>query len=273
MSFKSLKLFLVAAFSVFLVLFSRSANAQEPLDTTKTAHEGKFDPAKIILEHVLDAHEFHFFSYQGSDGEEHEISIPLPVILYSPQRGLSAFSYARFHDHDSHGMYNGYKNEEGKIVAVDANGNVDEGVKVYDLSLTRNVVQMFIALILLVWILLSAASKYRKHGTNVAPTGHFRNSTFDRCQQVALNDHRVARQYHLAPAKVLNPKEVSPVVFRIGNGIQYQDSTDLCHSFDLQHARHDRIARKVALEKIFVSRDILYARHAFIIEINDLVDQ
>ncbi|TKK68658.1 F0F1 ATP synthase subunit A [Ilyomonas limi] len=171
MGFKSLKLFLVAAFSVFLVLFSHFANAQEPLDTKKTAKEGAFDPAKIILEHVMDAHEFHFFSYKGSDGEEHEISIPLPVILYSPQRGLSAFSYARFHDHDSHGIYNGYKNEEGKIVAVDANGNTDETVKVYDLSLTRNVVQMFIALILLVWILLTAASKYRKHGTNVAPTG------------------------------------------------------------------------------------------------------
>jgi len=171
MSFKSLKLLLVAAFSVFSVLFFHSADAQETLDTTKTAREGKFDPAKIIMEHVMDAHEFHFFSYKGSDGEEHEISIPLPVILYSPQRGLSVFSYGRFHDHDSHGIYNGYKNEEGKIVAVDANGNVDEAVKVYDLSLTRNVVQMFIALIILVWILLSAASKYRKNGTNVAPTG------------------------------------------------------------------------------------------------------
>jgi F-type H+-transporting ATPase subunit a len=172
MSFKSLKLFLVAAFSAFLVLFFHSsAYAQLPMDTTKTAGEGKFDPAKVIMEHVMDAHEFHFFSYKGSDGEEHEISIPLPVILYSSQRGLSSFSYGRFHEHDSHGIYNGYKNEEGKIVAVDANGNVDESVKVYDLSLTRNVVQMFIALIILVWILLAAANKYRKNGTNVAPTG------------------------------------------------------------------------------------------------------
>src|SRR5689334_18106642 len=172
MGSKSLKLLLVAAFSVFLVSFLHlSTAAQEPMDTTKTAKEGKFDPAKIIMEHVMDAHEFHFFSYKGSDGEEHEISIPLPVILYSPQRGLSVFSYGRFHEHDSHGVYNGYKNEEGKIVAVDANGNVDEEVKVYDLSLTRNVVQMFIALIVLVWILMAAAGKYKKHGTNVAPTG------------------------------------------------------------------------------------------------------
>ncbi len=172
MSLKSLKVLLVAVFSVFLLLASHNSYSQETKDTTKTAKEGTFDPAKIIMEHVMDAHEFHFFSYKGSDGEEHEVSIPLPVILYSQERGLVAFSYGHFHDNDSHGIYNGYKNEEGKIVAVDAAGNVDENVKVYDLSLTRNVIQMFIALIILVWILLAAANKYQKNGTNVAPTGN-----------------------------------------------------------------------------------------------------
>ena len=171
MSLKSLQVLLVAAFSVFLLLAFNISYAQGTVDTTKTAKEGTFDPAKVIMEHVMDAHEFHFFSYKGSDGEEHEASIPLPVILYSKERGLSAFSYGHFHQHDSHGIYNGYKNEEGKIAAVDAAGNVDENVKVYDLSLTRNVIQMFLALGILVWILLAAAAKYRKNGTNVAPTG------------------------------------------------------------------------------------------------------
>ena len=171
MGFKGLKLLLVATFSVFSLLVFTNLHAQEILDTTKTAKEGTFDPAKVIMEHIMDAHEFHFLSYKGSDGEEHEVSVPLPVILYSKERGLDMFSYGKFHDHDSHGVYNGYKNEEGKIVAVDAAGNVDEHVQVYDLSLTRNVIQMFISLIILVWILLTAASKYKKHGTNVAPTG------------------------------------------------------------------------------------------------------
>ena len=171
MSLKSLQVLLVAAFSVFLLLAFNISYAQGTVDTTKTAKEGTFDPAKVIMEHVMDAHEFHFFSYKGSDGEEHEASIPLPVILYSKERGVSAFSYGHFHQYDSHGIYNGYKNEEGKIAAVDAAGNVDENVKVYDLSLTRNVIQMFLALGILVWILLAAAAKYRKNGTNVAPTG------------------------------------------------------------------------------------------------------
>ncbi len=171
MSCKSLKLLLVATFSIFLLFAFNNTFAQETLDTTKTAKEGTFDPAKVIMEHIMDAHEFHFFSYKGSDGEDHEVSVPLPVILYSKERGLDAFSYGRFHDHDSHGIYNGYKNEEGKIVAIDAAGKVDENVKVYDVSLTRNVVQMFISLGILLWILLAAAGKYKKNGTNVAPTG------------------------------------------------------------------------------------------------------
>jgi len=171
MGFKSLKLLLVAVFSVFFLLASHHSYSQEIKDTTKTAKEGTFDPAKIIMEHVMDAHEFHFFSYKGSDGEEHEVSIPLPVILYSQERGLTSFSYGHFHEQDSHGIYNGYKNEEGKIVAVDADGKADENIQVYDISLTRNVIQMFIALGILVWILLAAAGKYKKNGTSVAPTG------------------------------------------------------------------------------------------------------
>lgn len=171
MGFKSLKLLLIAVFSVFLLLVSSSIYSQETLDTTKTTKEGTFDPAKVIMEHIMDAHEFHFFSYKSGDGEDHEVSIPLPVILYSKERGFTAFSYGRFHDQDSHGIYNGYKNEEGKIVAVDAAGKVDENLKVYDISLTRNVIQMFLSLGILLWILLAAAAKYKKNGTNVAPTG------------------------------------------------------------------------------------------------------
>jgi F-type H+-transporting ATPase subunit a len=58
-----------------------------------------------------------------------------------------------------------------KIVAVTADGKYDESVKVFDLSMTRNVVQMLIALILLVWILTSVANKYKKHGAMKAPSG------------------------------------------------------------------------------------------------------
>ncbi|MFX8397169.1 hypothetical protein ABTL72_19405, partial [Acinetobacter baumannii] len=76
----------------------------------------------------MDNHDFHFAEING-----HSISIPLPVIVYSPQRGLSAFMSSNF-EH-GHAAYHGYKLAEGNIVAVKEDGSIEEGVKVYDLSL------------------------------------------------------------------------------------------------------------------------------------------
>lgn len=163
---------LVAVFSLFSVIFSSSAFAQETdhIDhheqAPKTVHEeeNKFNANEVIFEHVLDAHEFHFMSYTGSDGHKHHVTIPLPVILYSPQKGLSIFMSSAFH-HGEHEV-DGYKLEHGKIHPVDPN------VTVYDISLSRNVVQMIIALIILVVILINIAKKYKKGiGTTQAPTG------------------------------------------------------------------------------------------------------
>lgn len=134
------------------------------------AAEGGMNPGLILMEHILDNHEFHFADYNG-----HAISIPLPVILYSPQRGFSMFMSSKFHH--GHEDYKGYRltvdHETGKesIVAVGADGNVDPSVKVYDFSMTRNVTQMLLSLVLLVWIMIKVANRYAKRGSNVAPTG------------------------------------------------------------------------------------------------------
>lgn len=172
MAKKSIKSLLVAVFSMFTLLFSTAAFANETPQKEGEPTEGKkeaaFDPAKLIMEHIMDAHEFHFFSL----GETH-VSIPLPVILYSPQRGISVFSYGNFHH--GHEVYNGYKSEEGKIIAVNEAGEMDEAVIVYDFSLTKNVVQMFLALGLLVWLMIGVANKYKKNGAKVAPSG-FQNA-------------------------------------------------------------------------------------------------
>jgi F-type H+-transporting ATPase subunit a len=55
---------------------------------------------------------------------------------------------------------------------MDDNGNIDNNIKVYDLSPTRNVIQMAIALILLVWVMLAVAKRYKKgEGVVSAPKG------------------------------------------------------------------------------------------------------
>ena len=81
MMFRSVKSLLVAGFSVFCLLFSISLFAQgqmpETESSTKKEEKKDFDASEVIFGHVLDAHEFHFFSYEDSDGKEHEAAIPL----------------------------------------------------------------------------------------------------------------------------------------------------------------------------------------------------
>ncbi len=190
MTLKCVKSLLVAGFSFICLLFSISVFAQDQTPETQqnTMNKEKkgFDANEVIFGHVLDAHEFHFFSFEGSDGTEHEASIPLPVILYSSQSGLSTFMFSKF-DHGEN-IYDGYKlitaenikkeklsadkYHEGQIVAADSNGQIDDNIKVYDFSLTRNVVQMFIALTLLTWVMISIARRYKKgEGVTSAPKG------------------------------------------------------------------------------------------------------
>ncbi len=165
--FKSL---LVAGFSVFLLFFSGVLMAQEKPSEKKPV----FDANEVIFGHVLDAHEFHFFAYKGEDGKEHSIGIPLPVILYSPGRGFDAFMSSRFEHGEA--VYKGYKAVGNKIIAVNESGEPDPTVKFYDISLTRNVVQMILSLALLVFLMIKIAGKYKSGvGLNSAPTG-FQNA-------------------------------------------------------------------------------------------------
>ncbi|HEX8357863.1 MAG TPA: F0F1 ATP synthase subunit A [Segetibacter sp.] len=173
---KCVKSLVVAVFSLSIMLFSNVAIAQHEgghgaeitEKGTTVQHEEKIDAARVIMEHIMDNHEFHLAESGG-----HPVSIPLPVILFSPQRGFTAFMSSKFQH--GHAVYNGYKLQHDKVLAVNASGAVDESVKVFDFSLTRNVVQMFIAIILLIVIMLNIAKKYTLNGVNKAPSG-FQNA-------------------------------------------------------------------------------------------------
>jgi F-type H+-transporting ATPase subunit a len=145
----------------------------------------KFNAAEVIFGHVLDGHEYHFM-----DIGEHPVTLPLPIILYSPTRGTwDVFMSSRF-DH-GHAAYQGYmmlnehsihsmgldtlkgkKFSAGDIIAVNAQGQYDATVQFYDLSMTRNVVQMLLALTLFTIIMLKVAGRYKKGiGVTSAPKG------------------------------------------------------------------------------------------------------
>lgn len=170
----SLKAFVALLF--LLVGYSFISFSQpQPIATNTTTEqhvEGekkKIDVKEIIFGHIRDSHEWHLFSI----GEFHA-TLPLLVILYNPAKGFSAFLSSKFEEgevaYEGYRMINAKDVEldknlvEGKIVAVD-------GSKVYDISMTKNVVSMIISLLLLWFLMTGIAKKYKKNGINKAPTG------------------------------------------------------------------------------------------------------
>ena len=184
MSVRGFKSVLVAAFSTVSIFFFNVSFAQQNPANGETKEQkdaGKLDPSGLILEHIANGHEFHFFNLH-----HRPVTIPLPVILYSSGKGWSFFMASRF----EHGevTYLGYRMlteeyisahnlnpevyKDGQIVVVHPDGTIDPSVKVYDFSLGRNVVQMLISVLLLIWVMGSAAKKYKKgQGVTSAPSG------------------------------------------------------------------------------------------------------
>ncbi len=159
--------------SAFLSVFSVTpASANEPVSTDSTTHvttgegheEEKFSPVNMIMHHISDAHDWHFFDLKGADGELHPVSIPLPVILLT-EGNLDVFMSGAFH-HGHSDVVKGdrtYRMDHGKIVEA-------SGKKFTDFSITKNVASMFISVILLISLFGAAGSSYKKHGLG-APKG------------------------------------------------------------------------------------------------------
>lgn len=126
--------------------------------------EEKFDPTKVIMEHIADSHTWHLWGHT---------SIGLPVILYT-DKGIETFSSSEFHhgEESYEGKYYTYRLIEDKIFAVDAANNIDKEASshVYDFSITKNILAIWISIVLLVIIFSSVSSAYKKR-EGKAPKG------------------------------------------------------------------------------------------------------
>ena len=166
-----IKSLLVLCFSLVTLAFSGNAFANEKVDGHEAkaeGHEAKaFNVTETILEHIKDDHSWHLWG---------ETSLSLPVILYTP-KGFEVFSSAKFmNEHHEHIVYKGnfdYKIIEGKVKIVDATEAVDlEASKaLWDFSITKNVTSLFVSVLILLVVLLTAARAYKKTGITSAPKG------------------------------------------------------------------------------------------------------
>jgi len=139
--------------SVFLLALSPSVFAASDEE----------DKTGFIMHHVKDSHEWHFATF----GHSH-VTLALPVIIYSSDRGLEFFMSSDFQDPETHAF--GVEHEGYYIDSHDKLQAVDESRSFIDLSITKNVAMMFIVIAVLLSVALSASGYYKKN-PNKAPKG------------------------------------------------------------------------------------------------------
>ncbi len=165
------------------------------ISLTAFAKEGEKDPQnkheanpvntpeeinEFIQHHVKDAHDFHLFSY-FSNGEEHHVGFPLPVILWG-ENGLSAFMSSSFHhDDDGHTIVEkgGSKfvklhgkiyelNEGATSVSFDEEHHPTNASTPIDLSITKSVFGiLLLGLLMFLWF----SKLGRQYKNNAIPKG------------------------------------------------------------------------------------------------------
>ncbi|MCZ6521448.1 MAG: F0F1 ATP synthase subunit A [Bacteroidetes bacterium] len=146
---------LVSLSRAFLLIFLTVGGSIFSAQASEDSEDEIFNPADLIMHHIIDSHEWHLFSA----GDIH-VTIPLPVILYSSENGLVFFLSNKI----THGdIYKGYRYEHNHIVAED-------GHSFFDFSITKNVTALFVSVLILLWIFTSVAKGYKKN-EGKAPSG------------------------------------------------------------------------------------------------------
>jgi F-type H+-transporting ATPase subunit a len=152
-----------------------SANPDDPTKEEPDKHSSnieqgspkheKFEAGKFMFEHIEDAYDWHLLTWK-----ETPVSIPLPVILYSKEKGLNIFFSSKFHH--GHSEYKGFfisqeGENKGKIVERLANKEI---VVPFDISITKNIASLFFGIAVILFIFLSVAKSYKNKPLS-APKG------------------------------------------------------------------------------------------------------
>lgn len=173
----TLNTFKTLLFSTLLIAFSFAGYASKEADSSKSK---AFNAKEMIMHHVKDAYGMHLFTLNEGKPNEKHISISLPVILWT-DNGLVTFMSSEFH-HDYNGEVvvekNGmrFANVHEKIyqlnagetaVAYDAEHHPTNASKPLDFSITRNVFMMWVSILVIILIFVTAARKYKSSNNNL----------------------------------------------------------------------------------------------------------
>jgi len=121
----------------------------------------EFQPAEIIMEHILDQHAWHL-----TDIGHTPVSLPLPWILYSSEKGLDVFSIDAHSQEELHQALH----ERGYQLNALNRPETVKGGSVIDFSITKTVLQMLIVALIMLLVFTRVAKAYR-HRAGKAPKG------------------------------------------------------------------------------------------------------
>ena len=136
-----------------------------PLNSIAGEGDGnnKINVQELVMEHTNDAHEWHITTIHGNS-----ISIPLPIIVKSSS-GWHVFMSSKFEEAENCAHDDLFINKDGKICEKNASG-VEQ--RVLDISITKDVLQLWVVVILLIIIFLYCAHWYKhKKPEDEAPKG------------------------------------------------------------------------------------------------------
>ncbi len=126
--------------------------------------DGSFNPTDMIVHHIKDDYGWHLYDYEDDNGEEHSVSISLPIILYTYEGSLGNGTLDIFMSNDfHHGEEDVQKGEN--TYRLD-HGHITElgGKKILDFSITKNVASMMLSVLILFLVFFSIAGAYKKRG-------------------------------------------------------------------------------------------------------------
>ncbi len=122
---------------------------------SKDGEDEPFDPSELINHHISDSHVWEIY---------HGLTVHLPVIVYSEEKGLDVFSSHNFFNENHEVVpYNGYVMDHDHIM-------LESGGHVLDVSITKNVLFIIIDALLLILVFMAVARGYKKNEGH-APKG------------------------------------------------------------------------------------------------------
>lgn len=142
--------------------------AASPLRAQEEKEREPINVKEIVFGHINDTYEWHITTI-GSVS----LHVSLPVIVYSKTSGWNVFLSSELKEQ---GTYNGFhiaaegSRYEGKIVETNEAG---EEVRPIDISITKNVLALFINSLLLIVIILSVSRWYKKRPQGAKSPGGF----------------------------------------------------------------------------------------------------